>query len=302
MADTWETLTGLPAGHHSHATGVVGTDLYIAGGNVGGSQSAVARKYDSLTDTWTNVASMPSAVQAAAGGGIGSYFYVANGITSGSTLNTCLRYDPSTDSWSSMANANYSKQNVGSCVHDDKLFVFGGASTNTAEYYDPATDSWTTISVMPAARRMPACFSIGGYIYVAGGEDTLNNATATLYRYDPVADSWTTLTSMSQIRSGAFIGGANSKLWVAGGSATGLGGVGITSTEEYDLSTDTWTTRTSMPLGLHQGGGGEVIGRYLYVPGGIRTSATTNHYRYLMVDTLDTVVVIPTWNVMSKIF
>lgn len=76
-------------------------------------------------------------------------------------------------------------------------------------------------------------------------------------------NTWTTTTSMPTAgRWGAAVGVINGKLYVAGGHQSG-------ALEVYDLATDSWVTKTSMPTPRRTPAGGVIDGKF-YVVGGQR--------------------------------
>jgi N-acetylneuraminic acid mutarotase len=92
----------------------------------------------------------------------------------------------------------------------------------------------------------------------------------------PKADqgSWRTAVPAPTKRTEVAAAALNDKIYVVGGfEEPGLGNIlnfAITpSLEEYDPSTDRWTSRASMPVGLHHAGIG-VSGGKLYVIGGYK--------------------------------
>src|SRR5207245_687839 len=114
---------------------------------------------------------------------------------------------------------------------------------------------------------------IGGKLYVAGGTDCCV-AVNTLTVYDPVANAWTAKTSMPTARqraAGAVLTNpalGRDLLYVVGGlNSTGLLG----TLEAYDPSTDSWTTKTSMPTSRHEVAAAVVNG-VLYAIGGTNGS------------------------------
>ncbi|MFC1629429.1 Kelch repeat-containing protein, partial [Gemmatimonadota bacterium] len=122
---------------------------------------------------------------------------------------------------------------------------------------------WSVKAPMPDRRWTASAGVINGKLYVAGGEDSDNNYTSTLFEYNPSTYTWATRTPMPTARGWAVAGVIDGKLYVAGGTnATDA----LSKLEVYDPSTNTWTTKTSMPnLTVHAAAG--VIDGKLYVAG-----------------------------------
>jgi hypothetical protein len=125
------------------------------------------------------------------------------------------------------------RDNPGSAVLGDKLYVFGGRTRNadgttttetlnTVEMYDPASNSWTTKTPMPTGRRTMVVGTINGRAQVIGGERKPDGTTfAQNEEYDPTTDSWRTLAPMLTPRHGAAAGTINNVVYVATGGPTG---------------------------------------------------------------------------------
>ncbi len=124
-------------------------------------------------------------------------------------------------------------------------------------------DEWSVLSPMPSRRDHAVAGVMNGKLYVAGGEDSGNNYTSTLYEYDPSTGAWVTKTSMPTARGWAVAGVIDGKLYVAGGAnLTGP----MSKLEVYDPSTNAWTTKTSMPTSFVHSAAGVIDGK-LYVAG-----------------------------------
>jgi len=96
---------------------------------------------------------------------------------------------------------------------------------------------------------------------------------------EPDRGVWRTATPAPTKRTEVAAGTLNGKILVVGGfEQPGLGNVmnlAITpSLEEYDPSTDRWTSKSPMPVGLHHVGIGVTGGR-MYVIGGYKQSGLT---------------------------
>jgi len=133
--------------------------------------------------------------------------------------------------------------------------------------------TWTSKATIPTKRWYPGCAELNGKIYVVGGqgEDSPYSSQNNLEVYDPSTDSWGVLSPMQESRWGAMVVAYGEKIYVIGG-LTGSFVNGFTSTnvvEEYNPSTDTWTTKSSMQT--ERGwGGGVVINDTIYVFGGYK--------------------------------
>jgi N-acetylneuraminic acid mutarotase len=139
--------------------------------------------------------------------------------------------------------------------------------TVTVPYALAAEDFWTTKTPMPTENGIQAAV-VNGKIYVIGGS---NNYTSNpVYEYDPETNNWATKKPVPIPRDSFAIAACQNKIYVIGGTSgwsssstsikTGLN-------EVYDPETDTWETKTSMPIKRYQIGANAVDGK-IYVIGG----------------------------------
>ena len=153
--------------------------------------------------------------------------HVAGGMSSdGASLDSTEIYDPVADSWVSGIAMQMRRDNPGSAVFNNKLYIFGGRTRNadgstvdgalaTVEIFDPATDTWTFGSSMPTGRRAMAVGTVSGRAQVMGGEDPVFSQNE---EYDPATDSWRTLVPRSVPRHGAAAATIRGVVYTAGGT------------------------------------------------------------------------------------
>lgn len=122
---------------------------------------------------------------------------------------------------------------------------FGTSATPTA----PPGLLWRTKASMPTPRLEAGAAVVNGKIYVVGGFS--GSALTTTEEYDPVTDTWTTKADMLTARRSPVVAAANNKIYAIGGMSY-VDANQVTyayATEEYDPSTNAWTSKTSMPTG-----------------------------------------------------
>jgi N-acetylneuraminic acid mutarotase len=112
---------------------------------------------------------------------------------------------------------------------------------------------------MPTPRSMLGVAVLNGILYAVGGGACVTsdvpcatNSVATVEAYDPVTDTWTTKASMPTARQSLGTAVANGRLYAIGGHQTtdpfNSGTTNFLSTnEEYDPATDSWTSKAPMP-------------------------------------------------------
>lgn len=284
----WISLAVLPAhgidpGRYGMANGdcAIGSKLYVVGGiNQSLGTDDWLDIYDDTTDTWSSGAVYPlGGIAAAACAAVGGLLYVAGGVVAGAGTDAGRVYTPGSDSWAAIAvmpgprvgNAGVALGGFFYSIGGEDSSIGGSPTTADVYRYNPGTNTWATMASLPSARSGAAAAAIGGYIYVAGGDDSAGNPTDTLYRYDVAGNSWTAMAPMPAARSGQFVGALNGRLHVVGGSDAFPS---VRSHYRYDPATDSWLTKT-MPAsfgGRHDGAWG-VINNRLHVVGGFRSGS-----------------------------
>ncbi len=218
-------VIGESFGRGLQAAGVIGGEVYVAGGgyigtSLWGSYSS-ALAYDPVANTWSFVSDMP-------------HFRTAPAAA------------------------------VSDATGSDRLYVIGGLDLTDfplAQYavagideYDPATDSWQTVglSLPDDGRTWGACaVTVDGTVYVMGGADaSFASASSRLAAYDPSGDSFTTLASMPEGRSDGVCAAADGVIYYLGGYTSGSwGGVPSAQVLAYDIAANSWrTAATPMPV------------------------------------------------------
>ena len=110
--------------------------------------------------------------------------------------------------------------------------------------------TWTTKTPMPTARTLLSTSVVDGKIYAIGGVPggALTTPTSVVEVYDPVTDAWAAKVSMPTPRAALSTGVVNGKIYAIGGYDDPVHPDNVLSTvEEYDPVTDTWTPRENMP-------------------------------------------------------
>jgi hypothetical protein len=215
VADTWETLAGMPTTRSSLAGAAAGGQFYAIGGrafNISTSTDttyATVESYDPVTNEWSTRASLPAPRKGLAAGVVNGIIYVVGGTDAGGTIvATVEAYNPATNTWTSRAPLPSPRTGAVVDVYDGILYAVGGrnagGTVSTVEAYDPSTNTWTAKTPVPAPLAGYGAF-VDGVLYFTGG------ALAT-YAYDPVADTWS-----SRSRPGI--------LHVGGPSGAGVNGV-----------------------------------------------------------------------------
>ncbi len=164
------------------------------------------------------------------------------------------------DSWTTMEPMPTARSSFGVAVVAGKIYAIGGYNGSllgTNEMYDIETDTWTTKTPMPTARHSFAIAVYQNKIYVIGGIFDESSAVFSGYTgvnevYNPSTDTWETKEPMPTARADLDANVVGDKIYLIGGTKhdsvwpfdQDTGGVN----EVYDPSTDSWFTKTPVPM------------------------------------------------------
>jgi uncharacterized repeat protein (TIGR01451 family) len=259
---SWTSVAPLTPARTEAASGVIGDQIYVAGGMDSVSSSNLVQAYQPSTNTWSTRAAMPTIRHGAAAAVIDGKLYVAGGtsVQVGGRFNTLEVYDPIANSWATKAPMPTARNAATAAAVSGKLYVVGGGTaagtSSVLEVYDPVTDSWATKAPMPTARAFPAAAEIGGKLYVAGGLLPSSVTTGVLEVYDPITDSWSAGPSMPTPRRSAAAFSLNERLYTVAGSTAGLLESGLV--EVYYARTGQWNAEAPLSAARWGAAGGAV--------------------------------------------
>ncbi|CAH1795785.1 unnamed protein product [Owenia fusiformis] len=121
-------------------------------------------------------------------------------------------------------------------------------------YFDPTTKEWNFLTRLNEPRHHHAVATLGGFLYVAGGETTNDQRSplATAFRYDPRNDTWLKIASMNHSRESFQLG------VLAGGRVDQE--ESLSAVERYNPAVDRWdlvspisSARRSVAIAAHGG-------------------------------------------------
>ncbi|HTB20659.1 MAG TPA: kelch repeat-containing protein [Bryobacteraceae bacterium] len=270
VPNSWTLGTPMPTAREGPFTGVVGTKIYVIGGQTNSTVLSVNEIYDTVSNTWSTGAPMPTARYFGASAVVNNIIYVIAGASNSSALNVVEAYNPATDTWSTKTPLPIENDNVYATVENNIIYVIGGFNSShvrltTVLAYNPASDTWSTVAPMKVGRSTPASGLIGSTLVVAGG---LGNSGVTNDNegYNAATNSWTTLAPVPTPRQAGCFESAQGMLYFAGGVITN--GDPLTVLEAYNASTNTWTTGLpKLPHGIVNPGSASA-GGVLYCFGG----------------------------------
>jgi N-acetylneuraminic acid mutarotase len=163
------------------------------------------------------------------------------------------------DSWTTKTPMPTPRQGLGVAVVNGEIYAIGGVGLNNtvptalgiSEEYDPVTDKWASKAPLPTLRTS---FGIAVYqnkIYVIGGLENNDIASAVNEVYDPATDTWTTKASMPIARASLDANTVNGKIYCIGGAYSPpiMGGFATeyNETQVYDPATDSWSIKAAIP-------------------------------------------------------
>jgi N-acetylneuraminic acid mutarotase len=263
---SWKTVASSPVARSEGMGAVVGGKLYTFGGYSDSKYRPLptVEVYDPATNKWTQKKDMPQRLTHAGTTTDGTFIYMAGGYPglpnqpqTFSTTNV-WKYDPANDSWTTIQ-ALPSARGAGSLQYlNHTLYFFGGADSNRADRAEMWTldlstsgAEWVQRASLPAARNHVGGAALNGKIYAVGGQTGQDNASvfkSDVWSYDPSTNKWTTVASLinqprSHIANATFV--QNGKILTLGGE--GPGRVALNNVEQYDPSTNKWTSLKPLP-------------------------------------------------------
>ena len=231
-------------GRYGLASDLVNGGIFNIGGMTPPASTFYANndRYDPTSNTWTSKAAMTNARGQVNGAAVGDIFYAFGGHTGGAGLDYNQAYDTVGNTWTSklaLSNPRY----AATCqAFNTNIYLIGGstASSQNNDMYDTLANTWTTKANMTTGRYYLTSAIVGSNIYVIGGLVTGADSKIT-EMYDIIGNTWTTKASLATARSGCCADATGNYIHVFGGSSPTI------SYERYDISLNTWITRSDLP-------------------------------------------------------
>lgn len=243
------------------------TKILVCGGWVGAGQTvatATTEIYDTSTQLWTAVRPMNVARAAHTATLLPSGKVLVTGGTSNIAtvpgFTSVEIYDPVADTWTTET-----AMTVGRFGHTATLinggtqvFIVGGytvfgTDTGTATRYNIAGNTYTAAASLTVPRGYhSAAVLASGDVLILGGTNVATTSNS-VELYSVGSDAWTTKAPMATGRSAFALVSLTGpeRILVMGGSTVSITGLPSftsisNSVESYDVTGDTWTTKTSM--------------------------------------------------------
>ena len=175
-----------------------------------------------IPDGWKSLTSFTSQRVCATAVANGDKLYAGLGYDGPSTYNSSVsndwyEYDPATAKWTQKASfPGVGRANAVGFALNGKIYVGLGTNydgTSKADTYvdfyeyDPTTGKWTAKTDFPEGNARARGFDFGTVGMVAGGRNSSNAVSNTVYQYNPADNTWTNkggLASDDDTKKGRF--------------------------------------------------------------------------------------------------
>jgi hypothetical protein len=132
---------------------------------------------------------------------------------------------------------------VGGSNEDDEH----GNTLSMMERYDISSGQWSAATSMSTRRHSFGACTLGGEIYVTGGEDEDSDMLANVEMYSPSCDTWSVVSSLPEPRTDYAAAAVGSAMYVLGGYA-GVDEANVSaSVLKLDSAHGTWSVVAPMP-------------------------------------------------------
>jgi len=259
--DSWATKQVMLQ-HLTKMGGFTVTDLghSLAGLDTSSVRTRTTDQYSRTTDIWTNKTDLPAnGRERCAGELIAGKGYLAGGLdTTSLSIDDMEEYTESGDSWAEKTNMTNNRRQHGFFAISNDGFIIAGIVVSTTstdlDKYSQSGDSYSSAASIPTpARRDFADFVVSSKGYIACGENTTGDPRMRdLVEYVP--DTWTARTAAPVPKRHLIRGFAiGTKGYIQGGRSTPPLTIN-TQHDEYNPSTDSWSTLAAMAVAKHQNG------------------------------------------------
>lgn len=255
-------------------------DTGTTGNTISGQPLLLRFRVDTDTGTagdqneWPLLRGLPSTPAAVNGGGAlvaadSDTLYALRGGTGTAGTTGFFRYDFATNSWTDLSSTKPTPAAVGpggslASNGAGTLYATRGSLTPTFWTFDVASETWNASGTPPAAPTNVGFSAFtnagGGMVYYNndvwlvpsfGSSNITDTSRGLLYRYDTLTNSWPVIDDPADNTSatGGFSGGSDIAS-IGGNKIYALQGSSSTANRnfwEYDIATDTWTSKADLP-------------------------------------------------------
>jgi hypothetical protein len=181
VADQWTARAPMPAGAErgGSAVGVIGGEIFVAGGFRGGSAVTQFSAYDPAANRHRMLPPLPMATEHVVGGAVGTRFFVIGGRNGGTDniTNRVQIFDTASGAWVMGPDLPTARGGHAAAIIGTRIVVMGGEGNPAVgtgvfaqtEVLDTVTMRWFSGATMLTPRHGIGAASVGDWVYVPGG-------------------------------------------------------------------------------------------------------------------------------------
>jgi Kelch motif protein len=212
-------LGTVPSAFHDAAGAMLDSRLAIFGGGpVTGTD--IVQAFDLGAHTARVVGHLPVALSDLSSASIDSTVYLVGGYD-GHTPQSAIYATTDGTSFHKVGALPQGLRYTAVTAVDHRVVVAGGTtgtvSVDTVFVFDPNTGKVRVLAHLPAPVAHAAAFTLGGDVYVVGGQDAAGNAVRTVTRIDPSTGAVSRLKPLAQPVSDAAVALLGDQAWLIGG-------------------------------------------------------------------------------------
>jgi Kelch motif len=212
-------LGTVPQAFHDAAGGLSGNRLEIFGGGSATSTDTV-QAFDLGSRHGTVIGHLPVVLSDVSSGSIGPTVYLVGGYD-GQTAQSAIYATKNGTSFRKVGQLPIGLRYTGVTAIEGRVVVAGGTTgtgpVNSVSVFDPKTGKVTLLAYLPTPVAHSAAFTLGGDVYVVGGQDAEGNAVRTVTRIDPSTGAVTRVKPLARPVSDAAVAQLGNQAWLIGG-------------------------------------------------------------------------------------
>lgn len=187
----------------------------------------------------------------------------------------------SSERWRNRAAMHIPRSDFAVATYEGKIYTIGGSNleepTAVVERYDPLNNVWVTLNDKPTPVTQVQGATIGGRIYVPGGENRDGTVLNIFESYDPRNQQWQQLPPLPEPRSRYGLASFEGRLYLFGGWD---GSQYCAEVFIYDPMTEQWIQGESLPTPRRNPGTVTMEDRVFVIGGENQSGALRINERY----------------------